>query len=304
VKSLPKPRYGHTWAFPRARYNLRMTITFAAIFFATAVGGLLLLAAVLHSLSRLGSFGRMWAKRACEAPLLDAIVFLFTGLPPIAGLVVGLTCGFSVLQVVALIALGILAQYVALLIWIAAHELAHRGEAKGVRIVSTMNRIVGPVRNTLAVWWTSLAVPLFLLVRLAEILIYPPLIWLVNFPRYRHREWVNVTRHKFDGLVGYDRIWCLYCDWMTGVWSLGGEMLRNVESFWCPIRFNSPEKCANCRVDFPDIDGGWVPADGKMKDVVELLDQKYPGPGVNTWYGHPARLTVEGKDVNIQKAQI
>ena len=47
---------------------------------------------------------------------------------------------------------------------------------------------------------------------------------------------------KVEGLVGHDRIWCLYCDWMTGVWSLGTEMLRNVESFWCPLRFSSDAK--------------------------------------------------------------
>jgi hypothetical protein len=280
-----------------------MMTTDAAIFFATVTGGLLVLAAILHALSRLGPPGRRCAKWACEAPLLDVIVFIFTGLPPIAGLVVGVIVGDTVLQVIALIALGVLAQYVALLIWIAAHELAHRGKAKGPRIVTTMNRLVGPVRNTVAVWWTTLAAPLFLLVRLAEIVLYPPLIWLVRFPRYRQSEWVNVSRHKFDGLVGYDRIWCLYCDWMTGVWSLGGEMLRNVESFWCPIRFNSPEKCANCRVDFPDVDGGWVPADGTMKDVTDVLEKKYPGPEANSWYGHPARLTVEGKEISAGKAQ-
>ena len=37
-------------------------------------------------------------------------------------------------------------------------------------------------------------------------------------------------------VIGHALIWCLYCDWMTGVWSLGTEMLRNVESFWYPIR--------------------------------------------------------------------
>jgi hypothetical protein len=127
--------------------------------------------------------------------------------------------------------------------------------------------------------------------------VYPPLTWLVRLPRYRSSEWVNVSRQKFDGLVGHDLIWCLYCDWMTGVWSLGTEMLRNVESFWCPIRFASPEKCANCRVDFPDIEGGWVAADGEMADVVGVLTDRYPGPkGDNAWFGHPTRLTVEGRE--------
>jgi len=272
-------------------------MTFAVLFLLAATGGLLLVAALLHALSRMGSLGKRWANRACEAPLLDLIVFVFTGLPPILGLVLGMALGYSALHAALLFVLGIASQLAALLTWIACHEFAHRGAAKGSRIVTTLNRLVGPVRNALAVWWTSLAVPLFLLVRLAEIVLYPPLIWLVRFPRYRQREWVNVSRHKFDGLVGYDRIWCLYCDWMTGVWSLGGEMLRNVESFWCPIRFNSPEKCANCKVDFPDVEGGWVPAEGSMKDVTDVLEQKYPGPQANSWYGHPARLTVEGESI-------
>ena len=35
---------------------------------------------------------------------------------------------------------------------------------------------------------------------------------------YKQAEWVNVSRTKFDGLVGHDLIWCLYCDWR---WSDG-----------------------------------------------------------------------------------
>jgi hypothetical protein len=277
-----------------------MTSTFAAVFLLCAIGGLLVLAAVLHVLPRMGTIGRRCAASACHAPMLDVIVFIFTGGPPIVAAVIGIALGFPALHAAGLIVLGLLAQYLALLIWIAAHECAHRNTAKGARIYSTMNRIAGPVRNTIAVWWTSLAVPIFLFVRLAEVVLYPPLIHLVRFPRYRQSDWVNVTRHKFDGLVGYDRIWCLYCDWMTGVWSLGGEMLRNVESFWCPIRFNSPEKCANCKVDFPDVEDGWVAADGNLRDVVSVLERKYPGPGVNAWYRHPARLTVEGREVAVR----
>ena len=126
-------------------------------------------------------------------------------------------------------------------------------------------------------------------------IVYPPLNWTVRLPPYRQGDWINVSRHKFDGLVGYDLIWCLYCDWMTGVWSLGSEMLRNVESFWCPIRFADPAKCANCRVDFPDIDGGWVAADGSLEAVSDLLKEEYGGDA-NSWFGHPARLTIGASD--------
>jgi hypothetical protein len=113
--------------------------------------------------------------------------------------------------------------------------------------------------------------------RLGQYLVYPPLTWLVRLPKYNTAEWVNVSRHKFEGLVGHDLIWCLYCDWMTGVWSLGTEMLRNVESFWCPIRFRSDKKCENCTLDFPDLDNGWAPADGTMADVVKAHARPVPG---------------------------
>jgi hypothetical protein len=87
---------------------------------------------------------------------------------------------------------------------------------------------------------------------------------------------------------------------MTGVWSLGGEMLRNVESFWCPIRFDSSKKCENCKHDFPDVLNGWVAPDQTMAEVAARVEEKYPpggidGKGTNPWFGHPARLTVEGR---------
>jgi hypothetical protein len=76
---------------------------------------------------------------------------------------------------------------------------------------------------------------------------------------------------------------------MTGVWSLGTEMLRNVESFWCPIRFYSEKKCENCKIDFPDVEEAWVKNNGKMSDVVELLDCKYSQVKERSWFGHKSR---------------
>ena len=84
---------------------------------------------------------------------------------------------------------------------------------------------------------------------------------------------------------------------MTGIWSLGSEMLRNVESFWCPIRFYSDKKCENCAIDFPDINGGWVQADGNMADVVKLIETKQ-ADGNSAWFGHPNRVTIEGQPQN------
>ena len=251
------------------------------VFIVTA-GALLALAILLHlSLIVAGPSGRLGRAVAC-APGVDLVIFAYTAAPQIAGPILAGWAGLGA-------AIG--GQLTALLVWIAAHETLNRGKTRGrPRIHATVRSMVGGWRNHFAVWWTGLAVPVFWIVRFAELVVYPPLTWSVRLPAYRQRDWINVSRHKFEGLVGYDLIWCLYCDWMTGVWSLASEMLRNVESFWCPIRFADAAKCANCRVDFPDVENGWVAADGSLDDVSALLREKY-GRDVNAWFGHPVRLT-------------
>lgn len=255
------------------------------------IGILLTSAGMLHLVPRLGAPGRAVGAALCRAPLLDLVVTHFTIAPPVVGAVLLGWLGFMA---------GVVGQITTVLAWTVLHELAHPAARRGPRIVHAINRAVGRTRNHAAVWWTAWAVPIFWIIRVGEYLVYPPLIWLVGLPRYRSAEWVNVSRQKFKGLVGHDLIWCLYCDWMTGVWSLGSEMLRNVESFWCPIRFDSTKKCENCRIDFPDIEGGWVRADGDISEVAALVESKYPpggvdGRGTNPWFGHPARLTIKGK---------
>ncbi len=249
---------------------------------------LLMLAGLLHLLPRLGSPGR-WISAQCQhAPGLDVLVTIFTMLPWVLGAVwFGWQGGVA----------GVVGQVVTLLVWSFLHECAHAKAVKGPRILKVLNSRVGRFRNHLAVWITALAVPMFWLVRLAEWVVYPPLVVLVRFPRYPQGEWVNVSRQKFDGLVGWDLIWCLYCDWMTGVWSLGTEMLRNVESFWCPIRFHSDKKCENCKIDFPDLEGGWVKSDGDMADVARLLEEKYPCGTTRrySWFDHPERKSRKDK---------
>lgn len=302
-------------------------------FFLITLAALLVSAIFFHILVRLGSVGQRACDACAKAPLLDIIVFYFCHGPHIAAFLIwwnrpmpivtqtligngnrivedmelaGRTIEPSEfsrwlhgdLSLLTYLAISIVAQAATLVLWSWFHEALNPGIRKGPRIVSTLNRRVGWFRNHAAVWWTALAVPLFTLVRLAEILIYPPLHWLVRLPKYNTAEWINISRQKFSGLVGYDLIWCLYCDWMTGVWSLGSEMLRNVESFWCPIKYTSPEKCEKCSIDFPDINGGWVDAKGNIADVAKVLEDKYPGPnGDNGWFGHPSRanLTIEGK---------
>jgi hypothetical protein len=238
-------------------------------------------AALLHLLPRMGKAGERLSDSCCRAPLLDVIVCYLTILPLIVG---PLVAGWSGLFI------GIAAQLATLLIWQTIHETVHRDAAKGPRIVKVLNKKFGPVRNIAAVYITAFATPIFWLVRIAQMTIYPPLVYLVNLPSYKAADWVSVSRQKFSGLVGHDLIWCLYCDWMTGVWSLGTEMLRNVESWGCPIRFSCEKKCANCAIDFPDVNNGWVHASGNMADVVKTLERMYPpAKEPQAWFGHPLR---------------
>ena len=252
--------------------------TFIWVFLAVLSGETLLVLS-LHFIPKLGRLGKDLNLLLTKAPGLDAIVSLFLWIPWVVG---GVVDGF--LGLVA----ALTAQFLVMQSWILAHEFAHRKTAGGSRIHGFLDRQFGWWRNNVALWATALAVPVFFMIRFAEVFVYPILVWVLDFPDYKHSEWVNVSRQKFEGLIGKDLIWCLYCDWMTGVYSLGAEMLRNVESFWCPIRFYDDKKCENCKLDFPDLEGGWVAADGNMDDVEQVLEQKY-GEQERSWFGHPDR---------------
>lgn len=244
-------------------------------------------AGLLHLIPKLGNSGRKFSAALCRAPGLDWLITYFTVAPLFAGPIIYGWAGF----------LGAIAGQVScVLIWTVLHELAHPDAVKGPRIVKVINRIVGRWNNHAAIWLTAIVTPMFWVVRMAEVFIYPLIARLVGFPKYNSGEWVTVSRHKFTNLVGHDLIWCLYCDWMTGIWSLGTEMLRNVESFWCPIRFADGKKCENCTVDFPDVANGWIDAAGNMAQVAEKLEQMHTGE-VHGWFGHPVRLTIKGKQL-------
>ena len=270
---------------------MKTTLWVAALTAAAMVVG----AVLLHILPKLGRGGQRFSDALCRAPGLDLLITYFTVAPLFVGPIVAGWRGL----------VGAVAgQMTGLLIWQTGHEWANREHVRGPRIIKVLNRIVGPWRNYTAVWVTAVVTPVFWMVRVAEVALYPLLVRLVNLPAYDPGDWVNVSRQKFCGLVGHDLIWCLYCDWMTGVWSLGTEMLRNVESFWCPIRFHSEKKCANCAIDFPDVDHGWVPAGATMADVAATVERMH-GDGVHAWFGHPARvrLTVKGKDPAPREAE-
>ncbi len=270
------------------------------LIFVTTIPALLIGTAILHLLPRLGSPGRAVSEWLCRAPGLDVMVTYFTMLPLIAGPIVAA----RVSDVPYAAAWGFLGAYLGqlstIVLWSWLHEAANRKHLRGPRIVGVLNQKIGRVRNHVGLWVMTAAVPVFWIVRACEILTWPLISRICRLPRYNEGEWVNCSRQKFEGLVGHDLIWCLYCDWMTGVWSLGTEMLRNIESFYCPIRFYHDKKCENCKIDFPDADV-WVPANGTMKDVTDLLDAAYDGKN-NTWMGHPARtatVTVNGKEIRV-----
>ncbi|HEY7088763.1 MAG TPA: hypothetical protein VH518_11780 [Tepidisphaeraceae bacterium] len=270
--------------------NLLITL-FARCVLSTALGTGLL-AAILTMVPRLGSPGRRLGEAFARAPMLDLWVAMLTWVPWVIMCWVAGWIG---------LAGALVGQMISLATWCWIHELMHREALHGPRIVKFINRAVGRWQNHLALWVTLVALPGFWFIRMIQITAYWPLVVLLGFPSYKHSEWINVSRQKFDGLIGHDLVWCLYCDWMTGVYSLGAEMLRNVESFWCPIRYYDGKKCENCRVDFPDIEHGWVAAEGNMHDVERVMQEKY-GDGRREWFGHPARLTVNGKP--IEPAQV
>ncbi|MCX6970828.1 MAG: hypothetical protein NTV93_11875 [Verrucomicrobia bacterium] len=217
------------------------------------------------------------SEKIARAPLLDIFISLFTWVPWLSG---WWLMGWK----------GFVAAIIAQLVFLHAFCLVHRtlrGKT-GRTLTDAQGKILGPFRNQLCLMVQTPAVLVFVQVRLAEIFLYPPVAWLGKLPTYKSSEWVNLSRHKYDGLIGYDLLWCWYCDWMTGLWALGSEMLRNIESFWCPIQFRDERKNRNASTDFPDI-AKWAPASGNMEDAVRAFEARYDGKRPNSWWGHPDR---------------
>lgn len=223
------------------------------------------------------------APRITHAPWLDVLVSIFTWVPWVAGAWLGGWCG---------VLSALVAQFVFLHAFCAFDGWLRGGRGRGRTLAGAHAKMLGWWRNEAALLLTTPAVLVFFLVRAAEIVFYPPMAWMAKMPRYRASEWINLSRHKFDGLAGHDLVWCWYCDWMTGVWALGSEMLRNVESFWCPIRFCEDCKNRNVCTDFPDVEK-WVPATGTVEDAVRVFGEQYDGKQPNSWWGHPDRKRKE-----------
>jgi len=123
-------------------------------------------------------------------------------------------------------------------------------------------------------WFCTAAIPLFFVIRLTEIVVYPVLIWAWGLPPLHARDYIQLSRHKWQGLVGADLLYCLYCEWMTGVWSLGSAQLQNIETMWCPLRFGHEGQCDKCKLFFPDIDD-WARPETGMPGVEQFYKTHY-----------------------------
>jgi hypothetical protein len=219
----------------------------------------------------------MVSEKIVRAPFLDFLISLFTWIPWAVGF--WLNGWTGVLS-------ALFAQWIGIYVFCFV-DRAIRGKPTDT-LTAAQGRVLGPFRNHVALLATTPATVAFVAVRLTEILVYPVVAWLAKLPTYKASDWVNLSRHKYAGLTGPDLLWCWYCDWMTGLWALGSEMLRNIESFWCPIRFRDEEKNRNSATDFPDVER-WAPADAGVKEAIEVFEKHYDGHRKNSWFGHPDR---------------
>lgn len=152
---------------------------------------------------------------------------------------------------------------------------ALRGERGGFRIRAYWTGRDGWARY-LTGWLCFAATPVFWLIRAGQILLYPPLRWAWGLPRLRARDYIALSRHKTKGLAGADYLFCVYCEWMTGLWSLGTEMLRHLESMWCPLRFRGEGQCERCAATFADLEHWADPAEG-LAGVQRFYELHYEG---------------------------
>ena len=136
----------------------------------TILGSLLFVAGLLHLIPRLGNFGKSLSAWLCAAPGLDIVVGYFTAVPLIVGPILGGWIG---------LAAAVCAQVLAVMVWTFFHGLLHPKARKGPRIIKFLNKLVGTWQNFVAVWITAIAVPVFICVRVAELLVYPWLVWLI-----------------------------------------------------------------------------------------------------------------------------
>ena len=111
------------------------------------------------------------SEKITRAPLLDLFISLFTWMPWAAGAWLGGWRG-----VVA----ALVAQFFAIHAFCLTDRIL-RGK-KGRTLTDAQNKLLGPVRNQLALFATTPAVLLFVIARLTEIFVYTPVAWLAKLP--------------------------------------------------------------------------------------------------------------------------
>src|SRR5579872_809370 len=239
------------------------------VIFAATLGWLAFLTCVVFIVD---SVSRAWA----HPPAIDAVVVGFTMLPWVGGWVAGARIHSSWVGGL----LGMLASCAAQFVAVELFDFAHRAVAKRkkigiLEINRTIDRRVGWWRNRMGLWATVPSVPFFLLNRVGHVASYYPLIPFLDFPPLKQSEYIKVSRHKIKNLVGADLVWCLYCDWMTGGWSLTSEMLNEVESYWCPLLFDDKDKCEKCSQFFRMET--WATPGASAEELARLAGKKGGG---------------------------
>lgn len=229
---------------------------------AVTLGWLALLTLAIFAGRRLS-----WVARP---PAIDLIIISFTVVPWVGAWEAGRRMQGHWSGGLAGLVAAVAAQFAALELFELIHsqQAARRG-TPSFEINRTLGRRHGAWRNRMALWVTVPSVPFFLLARMGQFTGYGPLILLLGFTKFRHSDYITVSRQKIRNLVGADLVWCLYCDWMVGLWSLSTEMLNEVESYWCPLTFADQDKCEKCARFFRMDE--WAPVNAGPQEMSQLI---------------------------------
>lgn len=201
-------------------------------------------------------------------PAVDCVVILYTAAPWIAGGFAGAQIHQHWLGGVGGVAAVTVAQILALEIFDWVHcRIAARQGIQDLQINRSIERRFGKLKNRTCLWLTVPSIPFFLYNRLG-FLGYFLFEWMLGFSHFKSSDYITVSRQKIQNLVGADLVWCLYCDWMTGGWTLTSEILNEVESFWCPLKFSDATKCAKCANYFSI--GHWTPPQTTAAEIGKI----------------------------------
>lgn len=133
------------------------------------------------------------SEKIVRAPFLDILISVFTWIPWAVGF--WLNGWIGVLS-------ALFAQWLGIYVFCLMDRVI-RGKPADT-LTAAQGRVIGPFRNHLALLATTPATVAFVAVRLTEILVYPVVAWLAKLPTYKSSEWVNLSRHKYAGLIGPD----------------------------------------------------------------------------------------------------